>query len=382
MIAFAWLLSCMDPNQGTLSQNVGSAFAPCNEAEIGFYANKHNFMTAFRPCGNNHFEAFAWSPDGKKLYFQLGTEHHIMDAEAKDKATRVVPTPSHVGPATWLSPSRLVVPVRPGTDAAADAPDQLALYDLDQASVFAVDLPKGLTGLQDLQPAGEAGVILMSVPQNGTRTILRTAVADASMTPAFEWLNAEVLDGKAIQNFTYTPEQDALLVATTDEVHWFIGKTGEKKATYPKARRASLHRDGRWLMIESLGDQQSVFYQRAWDELPEKAREREQRRAARFEETLPESYQTKVRPPMLSFVDVPSGRRWKITSVHGSQFSWYPMSLFGSFMMWGFEGKQFRKNVLLGNFATRLLTAAADSTYIGVEPFEPVEPKTEAPVAE
>ncbi len=369
MIALAWLFSCMDPNAGTLSQNVGSAFAPCNEAEIGFYADKHNFMTAFRPCGNNHFESFAWSPDGKRLYFQLGTEHHVMDAEAKTKDTRVVPTPSPVGPATWISSSRLVVPVRPGVDAEAGASNQLAVYDLDQSTVFSVDLPAGVTAIRDVQPSSDPGSILLSFDNAGTREIAKMAVSDASISPAFPWLDAADLDGKSIVNFTYTPEQDALLVGTEAGVRWFVGSSGEPRSTFSDARRASLHREGRWLMIEYDGEEQSVFYQRAWDELPEQARKRELRRAKQFEDQLPDSYQKTVRPPMLSFVDVPTGRRWKVTSVQGSQFAWYPMSLYGSFVMWGFEGKQFRRNVLLGNFATRMLTAAADSTYIGVEPF-------------
>jgi len=369
MIALSWLVSCTDPTAGTLSQNVGSAFAPCNEAEIGFYADKHNFMTAFRPCGNNHFESFAWSPDGKKLYFQLGTEHHVMDAEAKTKDTRVVPTPSPVGPATWLSPTRLVVPVRPGVDAAPGAPDQLAVYDLDASTVNTTALPADVTDIEDVQPSGDASAILLSWGPEGERRIARYDVAEGQMSPAFPWLS-DKLGERRLVNFTYTPEHDALLVGTPDDVRWYVGKTGELKHTYADARRASLHREGRWLMIEYLGDEQSVFYQRAWDELPEQARERERRRAERFEEQLPGSYQKKVRPPMLSFVDVQSGRRWKITSVHGTQFAWYPMSLYGSFVLWGFEGKQFRRNVLLGNFATRMVTAAADSTYLGVEPFE------------
>ena len=380
MIAIAWLVSCVDPSAGTLSQNVGSAFAPCNEAEIGFYADKHNFMTAFRPCGNNHFEEFAWSPDGKRLYFQLGTEHHIMDAEAKTKDTRVVPTPSPVGPATWLSATRLVVPVRPGADAAAGASDQLAVYDLEQSTIFAVDLPAGLAGIEDVQPSGDPGAILLSFDNRGTREISRVHVSDGGITPVFPWLDATTLDGKPIVNFTYTPELDALFVGTSDDVRWFDGKTGTLRNTYADAKRASLHRDGRWLMIEYLGEEQSVFYQRAWDDLPEQARKREARRAEQFERQLPDSYQTKVRPPMLSFVDVQSGRRWKITSVQGSRFAWYPMSLYGSFMMWGFENKQFRRNVLLGNFATRMVTAAADSQYIGVEPFDAAPPPSgEAP---
>lgn len=384
MIALAWLIACMDPNAGTLSQNVGSAFAPCNEAEISFYADKHNFMTAFRPCGNNHFESFAWSPDGKQLYFQLGTEHHVMDAESKTKKTRVVPTPSHVGPATWVSATRLVVPVRPGSDASPDAPNQLAVFDVDPeaSSLYTKNLPADLAEIQDVQPSDTAEAVLMSVDRGQGRQIVKVVVATGAVEPGFAWLDADDLGGQAITNFTYTPEQDALFVATGETVRWFVATTGELRRTIEGARRASLHREGRWLMTELLGKPQSVFYQRAWDELPDQARKREQRRAQRFAEQLPDSYETTVRPPTLSFIDLESDRRWRITSVHGDQFAWYPMSLFGSFMMWGFEGKQFRKNVLLGNFATRMLSASGGSTYIGVEPFEGEAPTTEAPTAE
>ncbi|MBX2803601.1 MAG: hypothetical protein KTR31_38335 [Myxococcales bacterium] len=358
--------STADPTAGTLSQNVGQAFEPCSEAEIRYLATKHNFMTAFRPCGNNHFGDFSWSLDGRQLYFQLGMGHHIMDAEAPTKDTRVVPTPSPIGPAAWVSSTRLVVPVGPDADAAAEANvPRLALYDTEQASVFTVNLPAAWTEILDLQRADDSAHVLLSALVEGTRKVYSVDLTDGTVGQPFEWLSA-------VDTFSYTPSQKLLVVGAGNTVTVHETEQGQAKASFTPALRGTLHPEGRWLMLEHEGDPISIFYQRAWDELSEQARERELRRAQRFEERLPDSFETEVRPPTLSFVDMTTSKRFRIDSVYGSDFEWYePTPFYGSFRLWGFEGKQFKRNVLLGNFTDRMTAAAAGATFIGVEPFEP-----------
>ena len=76
-----------NPNEATFTQNVGSAFQECRSQEVRFLAGKHNFMTAFDPCGSNNFQQYAWNPAGTHLYFQLTQSGHIMNADAPNKAT-------------------------------------------------------------------------------------------------------------------------------------------------------------------------------------------------------------------------------------------------------------------------------------------------------
>ncbi len=372
------LMGCSrDPTQGSLSENVGQAFAPCSEAEIRFLATKHNFMPAFRPCGNNHFSDFAWSPDGRQLYFQLGMAHHVMDADSQTKDTRVVPTSSPVGPAAWISSSRLVVPIAPAADAPEGAPLRLALYDTDQASVFSIDLPADLKDPKDLQrDSTQQSILLTAVRGQGERRVYRVDLGSGELTEPWSWLGP-------VETFTFTPSQNAVTVGASGKVTVHDAESGEPRGTWAPALRGSLHPDGRWVMLEHLGDPVSIFYQRAWDELSEQARERELRRAKRFEEQLPESYPTEVQPPTLSFADLASGARWTLSSVYGTDFEWYePTDHFGSFVLWGFEGKQFKRNVLLGDFTARMRSAEQGRDFMGVHRFGEAEGATfEAPKA-
>lgn len=365
-ILWTLLAACSpDPTVGTLADNVEDAFSTCNEAEIKFLATKHNFMPAFRPCGNNHFDDFAWSPDGTRLYFQLGLTHHVMNAESPTKDTHIVPAPSPIGPVTWVGAGRLVIPVGPEADG---GPLRLAIYDLDQASVFFVALPADLAAPRDLQRDLEPGKILLSATRGaGPRLVWRADTSDGTVEEAFPGLGP-------VDTFTYTPNVDAVIVGRGETVEWRTGLTGALHGSWSPATRGAMHPSGQWLVLEHLGAPVSVFHQRAWDELSEAAREREMRRVKQFEETLPPGFETEVRPPTLSFVEVPTGKRWRLDSVQGHQFEWYePTDFYGSFVLWGFESKQFKRNVLLGNLADRLRASAQGKDFLGVSPFGEAE---------
>ncbi len=361
--ALLGLASCdRDPTVGTLSENVGSAFAPCSEAEIRFMADKHNFMTAFRPCGNNHFQNYTWSPDGKLLYFQLASTGHVMDAEAPQKNTRPVPVSAPLGPAVWVGLTRLVVPVAPSAEAPDGAANRLAVVELGaQASVHFVDLPDDLTDVSDLQRFDDTTIVLTGRRAGSPRLAWRVDTVDGTTVGAFPWLT------DTVDTLTTVPSLERAVVGVGNTVRLVDTTTGTTLGTWTPATRGSLHPNGRWLMLEHLGEPISIFYQRAWDELSDAAREREVRRAKRFEEKLPENYPTEVAPPTLSFVDLPTDRRWVLSSVYGEQFEWYaPTDHYGSFLLWGFEGKQMKRNVLLGDFTFRMRAAEKGRDFMGV----------------
>ena len=102
------------------------------------------------------------------------------------------------------------------------------------------------------------------------------------------------------------------------------------------------------------------------------------RRVKQFESTLPESYPKTVQPPMFSFVDMmdPGEKRWEINSAYGYDFQWYEATeYYGSFMLWGFEGKQLKRNVMLGQWSDRLRAMSKRRKFTGVEPFEGTDPE-------
>lgn len=357
-----------DPMAGTLSQNVGASFAPCSEAEIKFLASKHNFMTSFRPCGDNNISAYAWNDAGTHLYFQLVMMPYLMDAQSDTKPTMTVPTSTPIGPAAWVTSYRIVVPVVSDTD---EGPNRLAIYDLEQQSIF--HTPTTLTSVDALLPTGQADAVFALGTVGDARGAFRVDTSTGQATPVWPWL------GEA-DTLTYSPVLDAVLAGRGNAVTLHQATDGKPMGTWSPATRGVIHPGGRYLMLEHDGPEISIFYQRAWDELSDQARERELRRLKRFEDQLPPGTPTKVSPPTLSWVDLYDGKRFVMSSVYGDHFQWYTATdHYGSFFLWGFEGKQFKRNVMLGNFTGRFRAMARNRTMMGVERFEEGEDSNYVP---
>ncbi len=367
---FALLTACeSDPMNGSLSENVGLSFSPCNEAEIRFMTSKHNFMTAFRPCGNNNFTTYAWAPDGKHLYFQLVMTSYVMDAGAANKQTVTVPSRNPIGPPAWMSNSKVAVPEVPLTD---DGPNQIAIFDMEGPTVFHIDLPE-LKEVKAVQ-RGRAPTELLILGKGDQANIYALDTNDGTLSQPFEWISG------GVDTFTYTHQLDVLVIGRGETTTVHEGASGKAIGAWTPASRGTLHPDGRWLALEHEGEEISIFYQRAWDELSEQARERELRRLKKYEETIKGDFPTKVKPPTLSFVDLHNGKRWMLSSVYGSHYQWYePTPFFGSLIMWGFEGKQMKRNVLLGDMGGRFHMVENERTMMGIERFQAGEDKSYVP---
>lgn len=344
----------------SLRQNAASAYTPCSESEIRFLAAKHNFQTAFRECGSNNFNHYAWSPEGTHLYFSFTLTHHIMDAGAENKATITVPTESPTGAAGWLSASTIAIPVGPTEDGGAP---RLAVYDMVQNSLFHHDLP-GLTEVDEVYRGDKSSDVLFSAVKDGTRSVWHLDLDDDSLESAFPWLTGPV------DTFTYTHQAQAAAIGRGAELTLYRAGDGAELGRWEPATRGVLHPDGRYLALEHEGEAISIFYQRAWDELSDKARERELRRAQEFEDRLPDWYPTETNPPTISMVDLTTGDRWVFTGFFGHEFQWYEARpYYSSLLLWGFEGKELNKNVLLGDLADRLRSMGRGEEMMGFEPW-------------
>ncbi|MBW1878601.1 MAG: hypothetical protein JRJ84_09595, partial [Deltaproteobacteria bacterium] len=277
-----------DPTRASFSENVGEAFAECNPAEIRFLAGKHNFMTAFEPCGSNNFQHYAWSPSGTHLYFQLTHTGLVMDADAEDKRTITLPTETPVGPAAWLNNARVAVPVGP---AEGETELRIAVFDKDQATLMHHRVPD-LEQMDSLQVGATPSQLLFTAIRDGKRRIFALDIDDGSLSEPFPW--AAPLE---VTTFTYTPAVDAVVIGGVGKVTLYEGASGSERGTWAPAKRGQLHPAGRWLALEHDGEAVSIFYQRSWDELSEHARARELARAKAFEERLPDWYPKEVNPP-------------------------------------------------------------------------------------
>ncbi|TNE92608.1 MAG: hypothetical protein EP330_01295 [Deltaproteobacteria bacterium] len=361
LLALALVACQSNPNEATFTQNVGSAFQECRSQEVRFLAGKHNFMTAFDPCGSNNFQSYAWSPEGTHLYFQLTQSGHIMNAEAANKATITLPTETPVGPAAWITATRLVVPVQ-----AAEGSDSLrmAVFDnTEKAQLLYVDAP-GVTDIADTARGDSPSQVLFTATRGEeTRKVYQLDLDDGSVSEPWPWLGP-------VTSFTYTPAQGLMAVGREDKVELIKPETEEVVETYTRATRGVLHKDGKWLALEHEGDAVSIFYQRAWDELSPQARERELRRAEAWEERLPEWYPKEVHPPTITVVDREKGERWMFTGFHGHAFSWYEAAdFYASVILWGFEGKELNRNVVLGNLGDRLRSVEKGEEMFGLTRF-------------
>jgi hypothetical protein len=360
LLAVALAPACADsPMDRSFSENVGLAFESCNPAEIRFIASKHNFSPAFDWCGSNHFSQFSWSPDGRLLYFELTMAHHVMDASAENKATLTVPTPKPTGHAGWISSSRLAIPLGPDD---THEGYRIAIYDIDQSSLFDKPLP-GLTDPSHVWPGdGPADVLFTALDAASVRQVYKLDLEGGGVQLAFPWIEGPV------DTFTYARGVGVAVVGRKDTVTAY-DELGVEVGTWTPATRGSLSPDGQWMMLEQLGDPVSIFSQRTWGELSDNARRRELQRTAAFEDKLPDSYPREVQPPTLSVVRMATGERWSFDAFYGDHFQWYEaQERFASFVLWGFEGKQFNRNVLLGNFFDRLRSIERGEQMIGLVP--------------
>lgn len=337
-----------NPDQRSLYDNVGQAFAECNPAEIRWMTEKHELMPAFKYCGSNNIRHFAWNPAGTLLYFDLPMTSHLIDASLDHKPLYTLPFPTPVGSGAWISDTRLVVPVGPNADDEAKR-ERIGLYDTFQQSIEFRRI-SGLTGITDLAHGRTASEVLFTANNAaGTREVYALDLDDGSVKQAFPWLSGQV------DTFTFTRKLGVAVVGLGQTVTVYRVEDGTSLGSWSPASRGTVHPGGRWLALEHEGEEVSVFYQRTWDELSERARKIEEQKAQRLESRLPDWYPKRVRLPTVSMVDLESGKRWAIRSFYGTRFAWYEArDFYGSFLLWGFEGKSLNRNVLLGNMAARL----------------------------
>jgi hypothetical protein len=353
------LLGCTEEGDAPKTPE-GTPFDSCDPKEIESLAQKHGYMLAFEACGSNLFQDFAWSTDGHRLYFQLGMTHHVMDAASKTKATKVVPTPTPIGSVTWVTPTRLVMPIGPA-EGKEDAPPRLAIFDTDTGAVFNIEL-LGFTEPTDLYRGPDPNRVLLTAKRDGVRRVLEVELSTSTVHEPFPWAND-------VETFSYTHAGGGVVIGSNNTVTLHDATTGKARGQWSPATRGVLHPKGRWLVLEHLGEPVSVFHPTGIEELPAAEREEALRRAEQKAAELPPEAPRTIRPPTLSFVDTHTARRWLLTAIQGNQFEWYETTdYYGSFVSWGFEQKQLRRNVLLGDNTAWLAAAEQGRHILGLKP--------------
>ena len=338
--------ACMpNPDSTTLFQDVGMSFEACNDAEIRWMNRKHDLMPVLRLCSSNHVAHFAWNPAGTHVYFDLTLTGNVLDASQDHKPLATLPIDQPTGHPAWLNDQRIAVPIAPNPKD-RQGRERIALYDISQY-VLELKPVAGVSGITDLSRGEDPSTLyLTAADEAGTRRIYRYSLDDGSLERAFPFVDA-------VETFTYTARAGVLAVGHGGTVTLY-DREGTVKGTWP-GRRGVVHPDGTWLALERDGQEVSVFYQRAWDEMTRRERELAEQKASRLAERFPDWYPKTVALPTLAFVHLPSGNEGEIRSFYGTRFQWYENTPYwGSFVLWGYEGKQLNRNIMLGDLRVRL----------------------------
>jgi hypothetical protein len=336
MLLLAALWGCVEkPEDGTGAVSL----LDCDTAGIEDQAAKNQFQLSFAACGSNSFSDFAWSTDGHKLYYQLGMTQHVLLADRPDKKTIPVPAPTAIGPAAWPTASRVVMPVGPNPEV-EEGPLRLATFDLETNAVTYVDLPKDLRDPADLNRTRKVdSVYLTAVRGEAARASYEVSLVDGAIEPAFDWLGP-------VDTFTFTPAADAVMVGRGQTVTLYDATSREAKGAWTPAIRGTIHPKALWVVLEHEG--------------------------APYQLMAPDG-ETPVgdpmKPPLLSFAEVQTGGRWLLKDVQGSKFEWYEITdLYGSFVLWGFDGRPYRRNIMLGDLLERMTGAEMGVLKPGIVP--------------
>ncbi|MFK7931807.1 MAG: hypothetical protein AB8H79_26760 [Myxococcota bacterium] len=347
IVLLGLLSSCeADRNATSLFQDVGMSFEPCTEAEVRNLNDKHQFMPALKLCGSNNVAHYAWNPAGTHLYFDLTMTGNVLDASQKHKPLSTLPIDQPTGQPTWVLDHRIAIPIVPDHKDKTGK-ERVALYDIRQFTLEIRAVPD-ITGIDELSRSPDPNVVYFTgFGTDGTRGVYSLSLADGSVGRPFPWLTGPV------KTFTYTYQPDILAVGRGDRVELFHSD-GTPQGSFA-GQRGTVHKDGKWLALERPGEEVSIFYQRAWDAMSRRERELAERRAKELGQRFPDWYPKTIQLPTLEFVDLSTGLRGESRSFYGTRFQWYEKQDFwGSFVLWGYEGKQFNRNVMLGNLTMRL----------------------------
>lgn len=278
----ALLFSC-NPSSGPTDSPPPPA-ETCDNASLIALGQKHNVQFAFQPCEALEVKTSRWSLDGTQLYFETNEGPHIQRAVGEKHAIAALPIPTPLAGPVWVGPNRFVLPV------VEEGPPE-------RRKVMAVTLPDGnrsielealngshLVEVGDLHVGSTPGELFLvgRSADGGDRRVFLIDATHGLLMPAFPW-NVDSVD-----TFAYSPIAGGIvLLGIGNTVRAHRAKTGEVLGTWPHAVRGAIDPWGRWIALEH-------------------------------------EHEPKPGASNLSFVDLKKHTRWTLTTMSGTDFSWYP----------------------------------------------------------
>lgn len=320
MLALLGLLTgcdgCIDEGP-SFQDSVKEAYAPCNGELLKAKAGLKAIQLAFKPCGSNNFQNFAWNPQGVALYYRSLQGPWVLKDTGENLPLRMG-MPS-TAPA-WFNENMLAVPDSTGR--------KMSVYNIDSHVLNLLELdqvdPEQLSKGQD----DDEMLYLAAESPGGLKYAWRLSANTGESERAFGWLD------EGLESLTYRAEKDIACYRryAETEVRCANGETGEVLRTFKDRTRVTMSIDGRYAMAEGLGEEVSVF--REGRELDV--------------QDLPPGVNTRVQPPSFWITDMETGEELIWEGVHGHSLQWYDSApYYASFMLWGFNGEQLNANIAL-----------------------------------
>ena len=327
-----FLCSCSTQStEKTLLQNIAKGLAECREDKINLLAQTHNIQTAFEYCGENQFNSFRWSFDGKKLFFGYYGNSYIQDGEKLSISAVNIPKIASVKPA-WLENGFLAIPLA----LSKEATEQKLLWYLPDGSHKEQVL--SLTDLNDLQNFTSDTILFTALNRDKKRLAYTLTYGETEPKQVFEFIT------EAFDNLSYAPQTKILGVSSQSTARVYKDQTLLFKTD--NASRIIPHPFADFVAIEAKGAPKSILEPvETLGKTPEEI-EREQRKQKKVEENLPAWMDKTYVPNEIHVVDLTTLQRYRIPFIFGEDFEWYTDNgYYCSLTLQGIGGESIHPNV-------------------------------------
>ncbi|MEE2827811.1 MAG: hypothetical protein VX498_01370 [Myxococcota bacterium] len=312
--------ACAPSDAPTFTDNIKTVYASCKGDSIRLRAAEKGLQLAFEPCGSNNFSRFTWSPDGTTLYYQASQGGWVMRENGENFPLRGV---HPAGRPAWINNEILAYPASKGS--------RIGIYQVRAHIVSFLDIPQVEAEQLVRGQADDEVLFLAADIPGGVKYIQRLRVNTTETERAFPWMN------HGVESFHYRKEMDVVCYREFggSDVLCAQGEDGEEIVEIKDRKRGTMSTDGRFVITEGDGEAIQV------------SDEPDEDRAA----FLPRE----IIPPALWISNIKSGETLPWEGVNGSDFEWYEASpYYGSFMLWGFDGREVKRNIPIGDLRAYL----------------------------
>ncbi len=299
----------------SLHDAIKAVYTPCDVAEIKLSTAAKGLKLMFKPCGSNNFFHYGWAPTGTTLYYQTTQGLWILKDTGENYPLRVgIPGAG----SAWLNDDLLAYPEGNGR--------QIGVYTVASHVLQLLEIEQSEPEQLAHGPGADEVLFLAADVPGGVKDIFLLHANTGATEKAFSWLSG------GVESFTYQRATESVCYRSLGSTDVVCARAADGKVLrrVKDRKRGVLSVDGRYLVTEGDGKPVANFPDR------------------KPGETIPDYLELETIPPALWILDMDSGEELLWEGIHGSNFQWYEATpYFGSFLLWGLDGKELNGNVTL-----------------------------------